>query len=438
LKRIFDDKKYFFWGLTAFLVIIASILFFMLLQHWQGVKAELAAFFAILSPIIWGAVIAYLLQPVQNFFEKKIFTPLLTRLCKKKPERVPSIARACACGFSVLLLIVVIVALLWLLLPQVYTSIEALVVNIPNYAQTVGNWIESAFDGTPELEGIAVSMLDNLSSSVTNWAKESILPQIEGLLTNITTGIYRVVRGTLNVLIGIVISLYLMHNREKFISGAKKIIYSIFSPARAKNILRGVRYTDDVFMSFISGKLIDSLIIGVLCYIGCAIMKMPYALLVSVIVGVTNIIPFFGPFIGAVPSAFIILMVSPIKSLVFIIFIIVLQQFDGNILGPKILGSRVGLNGFWIMVAIIVGGGLFGFAGMLLGVPVLTVILAGLRHLVNNSLRKRGFSTDNREYENLNYIDPNTGEMIHFEEKTNAGEVSPADADNAENSKAGE
>ena len=412
MKHLFDDKKYLCWGLTALFVIIGSILFFMLLQHLPGIRKAISQLLNTLSPIIWGCVIAYLLQPVLKFFQRLVFDPVSIKLCKKKPENAPKVSRAAASAFALILLVIVVVALLWMLLPQVYESLETLVVNIPGYATTVVDWVERTLSSTPELEDMTVSVLGSVSDSLTKWFTDSILPQMESILTNVTTGVYKVVRAVLNILIGLVVSLYLMYNKEKFVSGCKKILYSMVSPGKALRILKAVRYADNAFMGFISGKLIDSLIIGVMCYIGCAILGMPYVVLVSVIVGVTNIIPFFGPFIGAVPSAFLILMDDPVKCLIFVVFIIILQQFDGNILGPKILGNAVGIKGFWIMFAIIVGGGLFGFIGMVIGVPVMTVILAGIHYLVDSALARRGLSTNASDYDGLDYIDPNTGEMV--------------------------
>ena len=228
------------------------------------------------------------------------------------------------------------------------------------------------------------------------------------IVTSLTTGIYAVLRGILDVLIGFVVACYVLSNMELFMAKSKMVLYSIFPLRSSKRILKAIRFTDTAFMSFISGKVIDSAIIGVICYICCAIMRMPYVVLVSVVVGVTNIIPVFGPFIGAVPTALIILLDSPMKCLIYVIFILVLQQIDGNIIGPKILGSSTGINGFWIMFAILLGGGLFGFIGMLLGVPVFVVIYAGLEKLVNNGLKKRGLQTETAEYMNLDYIDDAT------------------------------
>lgn len=426
MKHLFDDKKYLCWGITAFLVIIGSIMFYMILQYLPGIVGWIGVVFSVLSPIIWGLVIAYLVHPVSYFLEAKVFTPFFTRACKKTPARVPNLARAFSVLVSVLLLFLVVVALFWMILPQLYDSIATLIINIPSYTVKVINWINVVLQDHPELEQAALRVFGDSSVSFTEWANTSLLPaldifgKIQGVLTNITTGIYSFVRGILNALIGLIVSIYLLYNPEKFRAGGKKTVYSIFSPSASAKILHAVRFTDQAFTGFISGKLIDSLFIGLICYIFCALAGMPYTALVSVIIGVTNIIPFFGPFIGAIPSAFIILMVSPVKCLIFVVFAIILQQFDGNILGPKILGNAVGLNGFWIMFSILVGGGLFGFAGMLLGVPVFTVILAGVNSLIDSALKRRGYTAESSEYEQLEYIDPKTGEFHNFQPKENA------------------
>ncbi len=220
------------------------------------------------------------------------------------------------------------------------------------------------------------------------------------------------VKGVYNVIIGIIVSVYILSNMERFIAGVRRLTYSLFGIETAEKIRDGLAFTDKTFMGFINGKLLDSAIIGLICYIVCAILNMPYALLVSVIVGVTNIIPFFGPFIGAVPSALIILMVDPMKTLIFVIFIIVLQQIDGNLIGPKILGSSIGINGFWVMFSIILGAGLFGFWGMLLGVPVFVLIYTLIDGAVVKKLKKSDLPWETAEYVDLESIDPVTREII--------------------------
>ena len=206
--------------------------------------------------------------------------------------------------------------------------------------------------------------------------------------------------------IAVVVSVYAMYSREKFVAQCKKVLYSLFSVEHVKGILSALRFTDRSFMGFFTGKLVDSLIVGIICYVGCVIIGIKDAVLISVIIAITDIIPFFGPFIGAIPSALIVLMYSPLQCLIFVIFIIVLQQFDGNILGPKILGSTTGLNGFWVLFAIVVGGGLFGFIGMLIGVPAFAVIYAGIKTLLRRRLEKSGLPTETAVYENMSYLDP--------------------------------
>lgn len=319
-----------------------------------------------------------------------------------------SLARGLSVALSILVALLIIAALIWLIIPQIYTSVESIVLNSQDYYDTIIGWINKFFENNPEVEEVLLSATGNVSDSLLDWAKTALLPSMGKVVTSVTTGIYAVLRAILNVLIGFVVACYVLSNMELFLAKSKKVLYSMFSVKASKRILKAIRFTDTAFMGFISGKVIDSAIIGVICYICCAIMRMPYVVLVSVIVAVTNIIPVFGPFIGAVPTALIILLVSPMKCLIYVIFIIVLQQIDGNIIGPKILGSSTGINGFWIMFAILLGGGLFGFIGMLLGVPVFVVIYAGLEKLVNDGLKKRGLQTETAEYMDLDYIDDAT------------------------------
>ena len=245
-----------------------------------------------------------------------------------------------------------------------------------------------------------------------DWLQTTVLPELGSLVADLTTGVYYVVMAIYNLIIGIIVSVYILANHETFSANAKRWLYSIFSVETAQRIRRGLDFTNRTFAGFINGKLLDSAIIGLICYIVCAILNMPYALLVSVIVGVTNVIPFFGPFIGAVPSALIILLVDPFKCLVFVIFIIILQQLDGNVIGPKILGSSIGINGFWVMFSIILGAGLFGFWGMLLGVPVFVVIYTAINNHIDKKLKASDLPWETADYVGVDYIDPVTYERV--------------------------
>ena len=395
MKNFRWDKKYLYWGMTAFTVIAACLMFYMILQNVRWFQRTLTVIMYVLSPFVWGFAIAYLLTPMVKTFQRYVFGPLSSKIFRngEKKRRRRVFARAMSVLLAEIMLLAIIAVLLNMILPQLYSSIRSIVINSPYYARTIINWVENLLSGWPEIEELVVSLVGNVPAALRNWAG-SWLPQLDSLLNNLTSGAYQLVRGVFNIFIGFIVSIYALYNKEYFIVAGKKVLYAVFKDKTAGAVLQSVDFVNDVFMNFIAGKILDSAIIGVLCYIGCAILKMPYTILVSVVVGVTNLIPFFGPFIGAIPSALIILMVSPVKALIFIIFILLLQQFDGNVLGPKILGGTTGINGFWVMFAIILGAGLYGFAGMLLGVPVFVVLYAGVRYLVDNALRRRGLPTE--------------------------------------------
>ena len=405
-RRFRWDKKYLYWGITAFLVIAAGLLFYTLLRYFPDLSSGWNKIMAILAPFVWGLVITYLLIPMTKAFEKLFSSKKMKHALVKG-----KFARTIAIILSEIVLLVVITAVVLLILPQLYSSIETIVINSPEYYAKVLEWLELRLQDHPELEKYAAQLLSTTSTQLMDLVRERLLPSMGNVLTSVTTGVFVAVKGVYNLIIGIIVSVYLLSNREAASGGFRKVLYSVFSIETAENIRSGISFVDRTFMGFLTGKLLDSAIIGLVCYIVCAILKMPYALLVSVMIGITNIIPFFGPLIGAVPAAFIILLVDPFKSLIFVIFIVVLQQIDGNILGPKILGSSVGVNGFWIMFAIILGGGLFGFKGMLLGVPVFVVIYTALTSVVNKQLKNNDLPQDMETYAKLDYIDPATREV---------------------------
>jgi predicted PurR-regulated permease PerM len=407
------DKKYLYWGITAFLVIAAAILFYMALNYLPMLGNGLSALLHILSPFIWGLVICYLLSPFMRAVENRIFLPLSKKLYKNnKKNDGRSFARGMSVLVSIIFLLAILTALISLIIPQLYSSIQTLVVNSPSYITGFTNWVEKVLEDYPEIEQSVTQTFGDMNTSLMEWLQNKVLPGLGSIISNVTSGVYYVVLGIYNLVIGIIVSIYVLNNLEHVAASSKRLLYSIFSVDMSKKLLDYLDFVDRTFMGFITGKLLDSAIVGLICYIFCAIVGMPYALLVSVIVGVTNIIPFFGPFIGAVPSAFIILMVSPIKCLVFVIFVIVLQQVDGNIIGPKILGSTVGINGFWVMFSIILGAGLFGFWGMLLGVPVFVVIYAAINGHVERKLKRSDLPWETAEYEDIDYIDPITYKPI--------------------------
>ena len=407
------DKKYLNWGITAFLVIAGAILFYMALSYLPVIGKGLGTLLRILSPFVWGLVITYLLHPLMKALERSAFLPLSRRLYKGK--RAYS-ARRFARGMSVLMaeivLIAAIVALFYLILPQLYGSIVMIVDNSPTYIANLTAWVEKTLKGFPELEAYITEALTNVNTNVFDWVRSTLLPGLGSVVSNVTTGVAYAVKAVYNLIIGIIVSVYILGNIEGFAAGARRLSYSLFGIESAEKIRDLLAFTDKTFMGFINGKLLDSAIIVLICYIFCAIVNMPFALLVSVIIGVTNIIPFFGPLIGAVPSAIIILMVNPMKMLIFVIFIIILQQIDGNFIGPKLLGSSIGISGFWVMFAIILGAGLFSFWGMLLGVPVFVVFYTAVSKLVSRKLRKSDLPWETASYLDMDHIDPVTRQIV--------------------------
>ena len=417
MRRYFRwDKKYLYWGITAFLVIALCVCFYMVLNNVSVIAHALKALAGILSPFIWGLIISYLLYPLVKTLHHKVFRPFTARIFKNsKKHRGLGLARAMSVFCAEITMLLIIAALLYMVLPQLYISIETIVANSPIYIANLTNLLTRLLADFPELESVATAMLGNANDSLMTWLQNAILPKLGNLLSNVGSGVYYVLIWLYNLALGIIASVYLLSNMEGFGASCKRMIYSVMSVDRAKKFLEAVAFVNKTFMGFINGKLLDSAIIGVLCYIVCSILDMPFTLLVSVIVGVTNIIPFFGPFIGAIPSSLIILMVSPIKCLIFVVFVLLLQQLDGNVIGPKILGSTTGISAFWVMFSIILGAGLFGFWGMLLGVPVFVVIYTAINVAVENSLQRKNLPSEQLDYFGLDHIDPITMKPIRKE-----------------------
>lgn len=378
------QNGYFKRGLTVFLTVSAILLFYDTLFGSRVLLDLGRQFLGALKPVLYGAFIAYLLAPMVNFFED-IFRPQ-----GRKPGRFPHMALR---AVSLLLTWIVIGVLFYLLgsvlLPELYKSVMQLVANIETYYLTVSGWVEHLLETNPELENWVAGLMDTYFETAKTWVEEEALPQAQLLMTAVSGGVFSVVAFFGDLLVGIIVSIYLLATKERCGAYARKIVFGIFSQKNVRWVLRGVHKVDDIFSGFVRGKLLDSLIIGILCFVGCSLLKFPYTPLVSVVVGVTNIIPYFGPFLGAIPSAFLILLVSPKQMLWFVLFILALQQLDGNVIGPKILGDKTGLSSLWVITAILIGGSFFGVAGMFFGVPVLACLYSAVNFFVDIRLRKR-------------------------------------------------
>ena len=425
------DNRYLHWGVTAFLVIAASMLFYYGIFHMKTLITGFKTFFRILAPILYGVAIAYLLSPLINFFEKKIILPILEKKNISLQKRGARIMRWVCVLLSLTIFIVVIYALIMMILPQLIRSITNIIYSFPFYVRVVEKWMNSFMEKGWKLNADTINMLTQYSNQAQEYLTTNILPQMQDMLKNISAGVFDIITFLKNFLIGIIVSIYVLADKEGFIAKSKMAVYAVLPVKTANTVIHSMRFTHKTFGGFISGKLLDSAIIGVLCYIGTVLLDMPYAILVSVIVGVTNVIPFFGPYIGAVPCALLILLVEPIKGLYFIIFILVLQQFDGNILGPKILGDSTGLSSFMVIVAIMIGGGLFGIPGMIVGVPVFAVIYAALCNLISHSLKGKDMPAQMEEYVNIDCLDQETKKIVPMPEEVPHASMAKAPDENS-------
>lgn len=402
-------------GLMIFITFVCCILFFFILLRYQGFSDIWNEIMKSAQPIIIGLVLAYLLNPIMKFVEELIYKALRTRM--KTEEKAKKFARALGIASAIVFLIVVIALLIAAIVPSVISSIMSLAETIPDGVRNLVAAMESGVLGNFELTEMFGDFLTKISSTVQDWAENTLLPQAQTYIANVTSGVISVVKLLMNFIIGIIVAMYVLMIKEKLIGQSKKLIYAVFKPKAGNIIVETVHKADEIFGGFIIGKIIDSAIIGVICYIGCCIMRIPDAMLVAVVVGVTNIIPVFGPFIGAIPSLLLVVIQSPWHALYLLIFIIVLQQVDGNIIGPKILGNSTGLSAFWVMFSILIGGGLFGFVGMLLGVPVFALIYYIVRKLVNRSIEKRKLPVATEEYVKLSRVDEQSRSIVHWEEQ---------------------
>ena len=408
-------------GISAFLVILAGIVCFFIFLRFESIAKAFGTIMEVLTPIIYGFVLAFLLNPIVKRVEGWV-TPGLKKLFKKE-EGAQKAARGIGIFAGLVVALIIVVALFNMLIPELYKSVKELVMTLPDQLSQWGREINTLIKGNSTLENVVKTALIQGNAAIENWVETDLLNWVQNdlfkqtnqIITGVTTGVISVVNVVLNILVGVIVSIYVLYSKEKFASQSKKIVYAMMKPTAANNLIHIAKKANTIFSGFIIGKIIDSAIIGVLCFIGLSILRMPYTLLVSVIVGVTNIIPFFGPFIGAIPSAILILLVDPIKGLYFIIFVFLLQQLDGNVIGPKILGDSTGLSSFWVIFSILVSGGLFGFIGMIVGVPTFALIYYVIKMYIQQRLEQKKLPTDTGCYSTTNYVDE-TGKFVLVEE----------------------
>ncbi len=380
-----EEKQKFFLQLG---VIVTGILVFLIIWRFETIIGMVQTGLHILQPILIGAVLAYLLYPMVRWF-RGVFEKYLPRIIRKE-NTVESVSNLLS---IVIVFCMVSVCVYWLgrmVLPELVSNIIVAVNQVPRQLRTLVAYATEKLQANQASYERIYKYITQLQDMLQNWLQNNFLRQVNTLLTSVSTGIFGAISLFSNLIIGIIVALYALSSARTFKRQLKKLIYAVLPEQKVPMTIQVLRQSNAIFSGFISGKVIDGIIIGIFCFVFMQILEMPYTALISVIVGITNIIPFFGPYIGGVIGTILLLLVSPKDGLIFILFILVLQQVDGNIIGPAILGDSTGLTPFWVIFAILVGGGIFGVAGMILGVPTLGVIYYVVSLTINRKLEKKG------------------------------------------------
>ncbi len=379
----FDRFKPYLYGMLAgFGAIALSILFFFAVYRYKGFGEALDGLLVILSPFIYGGVIAYLLKPVCNTYERLLLRCL--------PRNLKRWADPLAITLSMITGVLIVYVLIMMILPELWRNIISLVALLPARTEAFIDWLTLTFADNKTVMQFINESYATLQATLNDWLKNTLMPWLQDLLGGVGVGVMSAITTAKNLIIGLFAAVYLLASRKKFGRQAKMLLYSSMKSSWADIVMEEICYADRMFGGFINGKILDSAIIGVICYVCCLLFRFPNPLLISAIIGVTNVIPFFGPFLGAIPAAILILLQNPIQSIWFLLFIFVLQQLDGNYIGPKILGNITGLNSFWVLFSILLFGGLWSFTGMIIAVPLFAVIYDVARKLIFRGLRRHG------------------------------------------------
>ncbi len=406
-----NKNEYVKWGLTAFFVVLGGFVSYYIIFHLSSLSSTLKNIFSILMPIIDGLVLAYLLAPLVNAVERSLLKPAfeLLKISEKRSQR-----RFLSIFITYAVVIWVIYEFFSIVIPQIRNSILTIIDQFPSYVNTLTIWISKLLNDHPAIEKNVMDLINKSSISLEEFINTEVIPQLNNLIMVVSMSVYSVFKEFWNLIIGFVISIYLLASKELFAAQAKKIIYAFLSLERANRFISNARFANKTFGGFFVGKILDSIIIGVLCFAVTSIIGTPFCVLISVIIGVTNIIPFFGPFLGAIPSILLILFVDPLQAVYFVISVIILQQVDGNIIGPKILGSSTGLSSFWVIFSITLFGGIWGIFGMIVGVPIFAILFAFMKSLVESRLVSRNLSPETKNYFRLISINTESKEFVEF------------------------
>lgn len=387
-------KRYLKIGITGAAILASGILCAFVLFKMPVIISVLKGITEILKPFLYGVVFAYLLAPLCNKIEEKLF-----QIFPKAKTK----ARRFICFIAIVISLCVAIAVIWLIImmiiPQVWDSVMKIIQMVPQKLIVVNNWVEHMLENQPELQAYFEEFSSQAESNIDSLLNVDTIQKVQSIINSLSVQLFGVLGIVKNIFLGLLISAYLLGSRKLFGAQAGLILHGVFSDKWAKIIEEEIRYTDKMFNGFLVGKIIDSAIIGLLCFAGTSIMGFEAPAFISVIIGITNIIPFFGPFIGAIPCGLLLLLENPMHCLYFIIFIFVLQQLDGNVIGPKILGNTTGVSSFWVLFAILLFGGMWGVVGMVIGVPLFAVIYDIIRKLVYRGLRKHKRESMITDYE---------------------------------------
>ena len=355
-------RRYVYLMLSIFGGIGLSVVLFFVVYRFRGVGDALNKLGSILAPFAYGGVVAYLLRPMCNLYEG-LFQ-------KHLPKKLKKLSNGLAVGLSMISGLLIVYALIIMIAPQLFSSIQTLWLSLPDKISALYAWAMATFGENEKLVSLFNTVYNTVNTDLQNWADNTLAPYVSSvvsIVSGVGSSVWKVLMFLYNLLIGLIVAVYLLFSRKKFARQSVLIIRSALKPKWAELLLDEVAFIDRMFGGFIDGKILD-----------------------SAIVGITNVIPFFGPIIGAVPSTLLILIESPIKALWFVVFVLALQQLDGNVIGPKILGDRTGLSSFWVLFTIILFGGLWGVFGMVIGVPLFAVIYDTVKKLVRRGLDKKG------------------------------------------------
>lgn len=425
-------KEAFNHWLGLFLVILAAFIIILVILNMKQIMSVTFGLIHMVKPVVYGCVIAYILNPLVNqcnLIAKKCFQKFKWKWTPKTEKMVNGIS----IFLSLVIAFIIIAILMWLIIPQIVVTVAGLINTLPDeialYYQKMTTYIKDNDFLKGQMEKAILNATDSaekiLTDQVLPWMQSSLLPSVNSMALMLANGVMNVFTVIYNFFIGLIVAIYLLGSKKTFLAQAKKIVYAILSKDNADKVLHYTLISHKMFSGFIVGKIVDSTIVGIIVFVLMQIFGLPYAMLISVIVGVTNIIPVFGPYIGLIPSAFLIFFVDPMQAVTFIILIAILQQVDGNIIGPAILGESTGLSAFWVLFSILFFGGLWGLAGMIVGVPLFAVLYQIVRDCINWRLQRKNFSTDTEVYQDLKEVRIGADQEVLYIKYTESDFIKP-------------